>query len=215
MRYEHKFILNPLNTQSINIFLKQNSFVEHHRDRTVNSIYYDTNDLILYQDSLNGICNRKKIRCRFYNKNSHFNLEYKVKVDNINLKLNPEYNKKNLIWLNNRNQKAISEKLFLPKNIESQFIPKVFISYKRTYLISRKNSTRITLDTCLRFSRLINYSDSIKILPSYKSCDHILEIKYDHKIIPMMDILEDLTNRFGLILTKFSKYTTAINTIFD
>ena len=58
MRYEHKFILIQI-IQSINIFLKQNSFVNI-IDRTVNSIYYDTNDLILYHESLNGICNRKK-----------------------------------------------------------------------------------------------------------------------------------------------------------
>ena len=53
------------------------------------------------------------------------------------------------------------------------------------------------------------------MLPFYRFYDHILEIKYDHKIIPLMDNIEDLTKKFGLILTKFSKYTTAINTILD
>jgi len=52
-------------------------------DRTINTIYYDTDNYITAQDNLAGISKRSKYRVRWYdNENKNFNYEIKIKKNN-------------------------------------------------------------------------------------------------------------------------------------
>jgi len=74
-RHEIKFIINE--NQRLN-FIKKNNLKNLFPDRYVESIYYDTKDLLFFNQSEEGITPRKKVRIRGYNKGILNNLEIKT-----------------------------------------------------------------------------------------------------------------------------------------
>ena len=58
-RFEQKYLLDSVN---INNVLKQINAKPVYNSRWINSIYYDTKNLILYNESVEGTVPRKKIR---------------------------------------------------------------------------------------------------------------------------------------------------------
>ena len=60
--------------------LKLNCFHNPYKNRTVNSIYFDTNDYSFLRANIDGVSFRKKIRIRWYNNDlNNFFFEEKVK----------------------------------------------------------------------------------------------------------------------------------------
>ena len=66
--------------------LKNKNFTKLYDDRIINSIYYDTNNLKCANDNLAGLSNRKKYRTRWYNTDSNFNFEIKIKENKLTKK---------------------------------------------------------------------------------------------------------------------------------
>ena len=67
-RFEQKYLLDSVN---INNVLKQINAKPVYNSRWINSIYYDTKDFILYNESVEGTVPRKKIRFRWYGQNKN------------------------------------------------------------------------------------------------------------------------------------------------
>ena len=65
-RIEYKTDIH--NSKKINFlnFLNKKKFKVLFKDRIVNSIYFDNENLEMYHDSIEGLCPRKKIRLRYY-----------------------------------------------------------------------------------------------------------------------------------------------------
>ena len=61
-RYEKKFVINNSYNFLINKYVKTNKlmFVKQFEERVVNTIYFDSNNLDLYRQNINGLNNRKK-----------------------------------------------------------------------------------------------------------------------------------------------------------
>ena len=120
MRFERKYKLPPLEVLALANYLKSKSFDEIYSSRVVNSIYYDTEELDLYYDSVSGLEKRKKIRLRYYENNKKFNIEYKFKRSDLGYKEFPKleniYHGK-LVPLMFSCEKSKASKLFLPSNI--------------------------------------------------------------------------------------------------
>ena len=67
LRFERKFILQKNCFKSLSYFLSniQINLNEKYEQRSINSIYYDTNNFSLAFDTLNGLSKRKKVRIRY------------------------------------------------------------------------------------------------------------------------------------------------------
>ena len=67
-RTENKFIL-PINKNfEFKNWLIKNKYSTLYKKRSINSIYFDTKNFMIYKDSIEGTTPRKKIRIRTYSK---------------------------------------------------------------------------------------------------------------------------------------------------
>ena len=77
MRYEIKI---PIKEDDLILFYNWRDNIrglkKTHKDRVVNSIYYDEKNLTFANDNLIGISERIKTRLRWYNNESNFNYKY-------------------------------------------------------------------------------------------------------------------------------------------
>jgi SPX domain protein involved in polyphosphate accumulation len=68
LRYERKFAVNGSDFEGLVVLVKSSRFLfsKEYPDRVINNIYYDTPELRLYYDSIEGASRRKKFRLRWY-----------------------------------------------------------------------------------------------------------------------------------------------------
>ena len=87
-RIEKKFVFLPGDKKKIDLLIIEGFFKKLYKNRRVNSIYYDTNDLDCLWDNINGFSNRDKYRVRWYNEinNSEVFFEKKKKINQITQK---------------------------------------------------------------------------------------------------------------------------------
>ena len=147
-RIEKKFVYSE-GDESYKYFLISAMFKEIYSERTVNSIYFDTDDLKNVWDNINGFSNRTKIRLRWYNeiKNSEVFLEEKKKKNITTIK-----NVMSLGTFSNlqdldtyiKSEQFLSKSFIVNKKIN--FKKTVWISYKRRYFHDTFKKLRITLD---------------------------------------------------------------------
>ncbi len=189
-RKEVKFLLPMTQFAFIKNQLSKLNFIEQYETRKVHSIYFDTIDEDFFYDSLDGIANRMKVRCRYYNEGEGIQLEKKIKRDVLGkkdlLKLGKEAPKLNdfAAW----EQKA-SQWCALPLKATA------LIEYQRNYYFNSSKGIRITLDHQLhtkelRFGRSRSMKDSF-----------VIEIKCGPEV--------DLDLGIQVIPQRFSKYSFA------
>jgi len=82
-RTENKFILSKNKVFLFKQWLVKNDYSELYPKRSINSVYLDTKNFMIYKDSIEGTIPRKKIRLRTYsnnfiNKNNKFSYEIKI-----------------------------------------------------------------------------------------------------------------------------------------
>ena len=65
-RIEYKIDIDKSKKIEFLNFLKENKYVKLHENRVVNSIYFDNLNFEIYNDSIEGLSPRKKIRLRYY-----------------------------------------------------------------------------------------------------------------------------------------------------
>ena len=215
-RYEKKFIIEDPSVNSLdnisNFFSLELN--EVYPNRTVNSIYYDTSDLLLANQSKEGFSNRFKIRIRYYGdrlilKNPFLEIKYRsgnvgkkhrIKIDYSQLK----ENNFSLYYLFNNKQ--------IPPSINDLIIflkPIVFVSYERSYYIDQLNYFRFTFDTFLKFNNLFYMNESIhnSLSNSILYPNKVLEIKY---IRDTENKLELITKKIPMRQSHFSKYRISL-----
>lgn len=219
MRYERKFEFPLGYDNAIATFLLCNGFKEIYNQREVNSIYYDDVVFSQFQQSENGISERTKIRARYYDSGiDGFNLEYKLKKENLNWKLfkieNPN-EKGVLIPLFISGKNTLFKQIKLPSFINTVFKPTVLVSYLRKYFHSKDQNIRITIDYRIKFFCAKLSSDCINIGYERNHLKNVLELKYeDSKSYLNNAFIDLLCKDFNLDLSRSSKYCYAINSIF-
>ena len=199
-RIERKFTIGLFNNDFFEKILKFNCFHNPYKDRTVNSIYFDTNDYNFLRDNIDGVGSRKKIRVRWYNNDKkNLFLEEKAKksflvskkIKKIDLSKKKKLDQKNLFnYLHTEVNKNFC-------NSNYKIILKT--TYKRSYWLSNDRKMRATIDTNLNTSPGHNLNQVLN-LP-----DTILEFKY----LPEFEnyfryFFKDIKS--GLRLVKYSKY---------
>ena len=99
-RIEKKFVFLPGDKKKIDLLIIEGFFKKLYKNRRVNSIYYDTNDLDCLWDNINGFSNRDKYRVRWYNEinNSEVFFEKKKKINQITQKTKINLGKFKNLW---------------------------------------------------------------------------------------------------------------------
>ena len=215
MRYERKFVLKNRSFYQIYSFIKCKNFKKIYSSRFVNSIYYDTDNLLHYSESLDGISERNKVRIRFYNDfTNNMALEYKIKSGDLGYKKfeNLKKYKNNLrkfkiINFFNRQNNLSFE---VPENIDNLFKPSLFVNYRRDYFISPCKNFRITLDSRLMFSSLRNKRNIILNKTFLYEPINIIEIKYSVNSGDT-ELIEYLFSKKEVYLSRCSKYCIGID----
>ena len=208
-RFERKFVAKDL--YKITPYLLNKNFSKAYPTRKITSIYYDTEDYSCFTESENGNSIRKKIRIRFYEDNIN-DLKLEIKSKNSDLGSKKFFNP-NLLLSNNISiicipsifNKNIFFNLKVPSLIDLFFTPTLLVQYKRDYLVSNCQNTRITLDSNLKFAPIRNKYTKILNTQFYETLDNVIEIKYDQNF-NQPKIINDLSNEFNLTFSRFSKY---------
>ena len=188
-RVEVKFLFNQ--TKKINFlnWLQENNFKNLYPERKINSLYYDNNNLSMYHNSIEGIVPRKKIRARWYGEKSPSNIQLETKITDFSNRL--KTSKK----LTNFPNTLFDKNYGLCK-------PYVNVSYNRRYY-NNKN-LRITIDENINYSSINNFQN-YKINKIF-----IVEIKCSQNTEN-----QNFIDNFPFRNIRYSKYTNAIETIFD
>ena len=217
-RYERKFQFLLGYEDAINTFLRCEKFREIYKMREINSLYYDDFTFTNYSDSEEGINKRSKIRARYYDDGKEgFNLEHKIKQDNLNWKVfqnNQSIMGCQLLPIKESFSRLKSD-ILLPSTINNIYTPKVFITYLRKYFLSKDDSLRITIDYKIRYGGASKSSNYINVQNPRENLYNVLELKYNNSISLEEVFIKKLCHEFNFNLSRSSKYCEAVRNIFS
>ena len=194
-RIEYKIDINKSKKIDFYKYLSDHNFKELHGSRIINSIYFDNTNFEIYNDSIEGLSPRKKIRLRYYgNKvlNSFDkNVQLEIKFTNHSGRSKQSNNIKNPLDLLNFGY------------IDSKYgicFPKTVVSYTRKYYFVKQ--FRITLDENLSYSIFDKNFIKKKL---FNSDEIIAEIKSNN-----ISEIDNLKKLFPFKDTRFSKYCLSV-----
>ena len=187
-RYEIKF---SITSKEKNEFINKNKLKKLFPDRTVESIYFDTNDFQFFHLSEEGVTPRFKIRLRGYNNKN---------LDNLEIKTTNNYHREKIVIKNFKFNNYELHKNLKKMGINQVVQKKIRVKYLRSYYELEKIG-RITLD------RNIEFLPPEKIFHNSKKIERIiLEVKVQKNIDK--NFIEKIIN---LKESRFSKYCMGIN----
>ena len=189
-RKEKKFRVTVSDFHKFQSHLHQQGMKTLFEPRLITSVYFDTPDLNMFNDSEEGLLPRKKVRIRWYNYDKLFTLENKTSSMEGRFK----------VTSNLENHISESE-LNTKKRMDAQYghiQPTLKVSYKRSYYVF--NKMRITFDKDICYQNL-KYADTRK----YHDPERVIEIK-----IPS-NCPDDFVERLIPFPTaRFSKYSRGL-----
>ncbi len=178
----------------------------------IRSLYFDTLDETDYEDKIDGIELRRKIRLRIYDPTSDFAmLEMKQKEGS--------YQKKRSLRLNRQDAQAVArgryESLLRysdPFAAECYglmhrrcYRPKTIVEYRRKAYIAKENKIRITLDQNIRATEtnMELFSPTLNLYPVLDPFNGVLEVKYNGFLLSYIKNLVNAANRSELSVSKY------------
>lgn len=189
LRFERKACVDHLDRHALISLVLQHPalFRNVHKERNVNSLYFDTFSLSDAQEKIDGLNSRRKARVRWYG--SLFGeiqkpvLEIKARENNLGWKkrfpLRP-------FVIENRGESTIQleylepEDAFLPKMLLINRIPSSLLSYRRLYFLSADGRFRLTVDDQLTVYSPVRNSCGWALNPDNPR-GTILELKYSRE----------------------------------
>jgi len=193
----------------------------------VHSLYLDSDDLHLYQTTINGDKNRFKLRLRFYDNRSEAPIFFEIKrrMNNIIAKQRGGVRRDAVDWLlaghlpepahlvsrDPRQQLALQNFCKLTQDLRAR--PKAHIAYLREAWISpRDNSVRVTLDRAVRcepepLARLNTQMDNPVVVFGKEV---VLELKFTDRF---PDWFKQLVRVFGLMQCGAAKYVDGVTLV--
>lgn len=218
-RYERKFLISQLTSSEIESLIRLHPamFSEIYTLRFVNSLYFDSFDMMNYFDNVEGLHDRVKIRVRWYGDLfGHIEnpvLEIKIKKGLMGRKvpypLSPfSINK----GFSSDTIRQVFKSSQIPQHLKSDLMSLQCVllgRYNRKYYQSVCHNYRITIDKDMEFYKpSVSNSDFI-----HKSADWVntvMELKYKHD---KDDDAERIINHFPFRMTKNSKYVSGIESL--
>jgi SPX domain protein involved in polyphosphate accumulation len=189
-RKEKKFRVTVSDFYNFQDHLHQQGMKTLFESRLITSVYFDTVDLNMFNDSEEGVLPRKKVRIRWYNDDKLFTLENKTSSMEGRFKVTSKL------------ENNISEsEIFTRNSIDAQYghiQPTLKVSYNRSYFVF--NEMRITFDKDICYQSLKNVDRR-----KYHDPERVIEIK-----IPINcpdDFVETL---IPFPTARFSKYSRGV-----
>tara|TARA_Y100000590_G_scaffold354563_1_gene407899 strand:+ start:1298 stop:1918 length:621 start_codon:yes stop_codon:yes gene_type:complete len=174
-------------------WISNNNGYELHPSRTINSIYFDNQNFTMYNQSIEGVVPRKKIRLRTYNK--LFSLNGKI---NMETKISSVEGKYKISKLIKDPSRLLN--LGIYDNNYGLCLPVLNVLYKRNYY--KMKNIRITLDEKITYKKIVNKKASnISTFDKFS----IVELKYNSK-----RLISLLNKDFPFERIRFSKYSRGI-----
>lgn len=218
-RYERKFLITEEAPHRVidRIRFHPAGFRPIYRPRWVNNVYFDTEEMSLFQANLDGLSeSRPKVRLRWYGELYGRELEASLEI------------KQRFGWVNVKEQFPIGRFFFTPQLEQQQFLNTVFEDravrnrfmsfdplrpllinrYFREYFLNEEGNFRITVDRGLYFSRYLYWGASAIGI----SCDEVcvLEMKYG---VQEDGLANQITSLFPYRLSKSSKYVMGVEKV--
>lgn len=206
MRFERKYRVDILTLAEVKqiFFLHPASFREHHPDRQINNIYFDSPDLITMGLNHSGVGYRKKFRVRWYGADPAVvekpRFEIKLKKNELGGKeitdIEP-FSLDNLYPLTDKINHLVTDSIVLQ--------PVLLNSYQRSYLISADGRFRVTLDHHMHYHSLLNQSQFTGYIHHDPAI--VIELKYE---ADNDDLLSEVSQFIPFRQSKHSKYVTGV-----
>ncbi len=217
MRHEDKYICSGRQLALIRTRLQSVMQIDSHQkgeNYRIRSLYLDTASRRFYEESMNGVDNRKKYRIRFYDLNDGLlRIERKDTVGGMKQKIN------------HKTDRGAVEKILAGEviplgdgllgeihnlQVAEGLHPAAIIDYIRCAYTYPTGNVRITFDTDLACSGHCEdlFRKDAVLLPLLPQDRCILEVKYD-AILP--GFISKMLDMGSLERVSFSKYVYAIN----
>ena len=191
-RIEEKLYLRSENLIDFKKYIFKNSAEKLYKPRKILSLYFDNINLDMYNDSIEGLVPRKKIRVRNYPNDTDSNFYLEIKNSSVEGRF--------------KTRKIIDEiKLKELKNhgiLDNQYgacFPTFSVSYEREYI--KFNDVRLSIDQNI-------------IYKSYKNQNYFSERRIIVEIKTSIDKSADfLVDKFPFQRIRFSKYCFAVDAL--
>ena len=189
-RKEKKYSLTYSDQKILKSMLFGRGMKELYPSRKINSCYFDTQNLALFQDSEEGVLPRKKVRIRWYEDENKSNKEIKISSVEGRYKI-----VENFLNLNSLKK---NYDLNLVDNEYGVLRPSLIVSYDREYY--SLSGLRITFDNNIKYTDLRSMAKR-----KYRDYDCVMEVKTS------IDISDDSIEKIIKYPTaRFSKYSRGI-----
>lgn len=218
-RFERKYHIEGVGTREIESWVMRCPaiFREAFPPRYINNIYFDTSSLGNYNQNLDGVANRTKIRIRWYGdlfgRVSRPVLEYKIKRGMVGTKDSHglvDFDFEEGFCVDSL--KAVFEASRLDESVMhdlSLVSPTLVNRYYRKYYLSADRDYRITIDSSLDFYRIARWDNFFVVRRSLDGST-VMELKYAGAI-SRLDY--GITNFFPFRLTRMSKYVVGLELV--
>lgn len=218
LRQEKKFSINIVDSAKLRGYLGAVMRADAHNGSSgymIRSLYFDTPDEQDYNDKVDGLELRRKLRLRNYDPKADFAmLEMKQKEG--------QYQRKRSLKVKKEDAKRLCVGDYGPlKTYGDPFAaecyglmhcrcyrPKAIVEYKRYAFIARENNIRITLDSGISATESCFdvFSEKLPLYPVADPFFTVLEVKYDGFLL---SYIKDLLNRVERSELSVSKYCLA------
>jgi len=218
-RYERKFVISELNKYEVESIIKRHPacFSEIFHQRTVNNIYFDSQDMVNYLDNECGASQRIKVRIRWYERLFGMIekpvLELKIKGGQLGNKISFPLLPFKLgcrVFFNS--VKDVFRRSDIPETVREELMAMqvtLLNSYSRMYFQSADRKYRLTLDWGMKHYTIDNVHNTFK----KKKDDYlntVLEVKYSDD---NDDNAHAITDYFPFSLSRNSKYMVGIDNL--
>lgn len=222
MRYELKYIINPVQYQLLRDRLKWVMKPDPHAGEEgeyfIRSIYFDSEGMDALLDKQNGIHHRKKYRIRFYNQNAdQCSLECKEKIgtriQKTSLPLTCEEAEKLLFGANHAAERLLQRQHDMEVLMRNQGMkPVVTVDYLREAYVLPLSDLRITFDKQIAGGPVEECLIRERYLPNILGENMVLEVKYN------MFLPEHISSMIASVRptqTAMSKYTMCMEKLLE
>ena len=176
-------------------WINQNNGYVIYPTRIINSVYFDNHNYSMYNESVEGVTPRKKIRLRSYD--NHFFSNKNIKV-NKEIKITSVEGRYKISKLVNNSLDLFNLGIF--DHDYGLCLPRVNVIYQRSYY--KVKNVRLTIDEKIIYKKIIGKKVSeLSTFDNY----NIVELKYTPKQ-PQNNVLKN----FPFERVRFSKYCRGV-----
>lgn len=215
LRQEKKYLMNAVDLQKLSGRLESVMIQDPHnglQGYSIRSLYFDTLGDSDYEDKIDGLELRRKIRLRVYQSSDLFaKLELKQKQGS--------YQKKRSLRVSRQDAQQLAQGRYDclltyedPFAIECYgllhwhcYRPKTIVEYRRKAFVARENQIRITLDHQIRATEagFDLFDPGLNLYPVLDPFQGVLEVKYNGFLLSYIKNLVQAANRSELSVSKY------------